>query len=840
MYHEIDFTRTEIGFKVAQSHETLPVADKTTFHFGDSMNLTAPQGRRTASPIQLAVFALLAGISAAHAQTTPAAPAAAPAPTSTASSDSNAIPEVFVTATKRSTSLQKTPVAITALNAAALEDAHVQTIQDVVNLVPGFQATGQGDHGVITMTLRGIGNDSAKTEYADPEVATFVDGIYAPRPEGASALLFDLEAIEVLRGPQGTLWGRNSSVGAVNMQTAKPILGERTGSVEMGVGDYKRLGTRGAINIPLGETAALRIAAVHEQHDGYVDYQTLPVIPLASQRAAFIAGGGKAADFQAINPNLFITGGPKYNAQDQSAVRISLLWKPTNELKWNLAYEHFADRGTPNINLMQTPRAGQDLRSALVDTAPFVKRDADAFRSRLEYKINDRMLATYIAGYSKFDGASNFDQDGGVQVPTSFNTGATYQANNTIASHYTNYSHEFELQSTGAQEVDWQLGAYYAAEKNSIRFDIPIFNGTQQGTVGWQGSFIQPKETVESKAAFGQATWNVNDSTHLTGGLRYTSDKRTNEGGNGYTWNGSTTVPQVPLSGSIDPRIPGQGYSPGVPSNDGEFTGNKVTGLLRAGFDIDRNNMVYASVSTGYKSGGLQDGGKHYGAETLTNYEIGSKSTLMGGSVTINNALYYEKFKDFQFSAPVTNPDGTRGLATNNAEGATVYGLESEIAVKLTRDDKLQLALAFTHAKLGHLIGGSNDYTLPACAVPGISTCLDVTGNRMPHTPSFSAQVQYQHVFRFDDGATLTPRASVHYETATWLSVFNLGEGDRQKAYTRGDIGLRYSHNKWWVDAFVRNVSDTNTKTSASNSFGPWTAQYLPPRTIGINTGIDF
>lgn len=796
------------------------------------MTTSVPKGRRVRTPIQLAVLALLAGMNAAHAQV----PVAPPGP----AADSTVIPEVIVTATKRSTSLQRTPVAITALNAAALEDAHVQTIQDVVNLVPGFQATGQGDHGVITMTLRGIGNDSAKTEYADPEVATFVDGIYSPRPEGASALLFDLNAIEVLRGPQGTLWGRNSSVGAVNMQTAKPILGDRSGSVEAGIGDYKRLGARGAINIPLGDTAALRIAFVHEQHDGYVDFQKLPVIALASQRAAFLAGGGQLANFQPINPNLFVTGGPKYSAQDQSALRVSLLWQPTAEWKWNLAYEKFADRGTPYMNLMQSPRAGEKLWSALIDTAPFVRRDTDSFRSRLEYKVSDAMLATYIAGYSRFDGSSNFDQDGGVGVPTSFATGAGYQANNTAASHYTNYSHELELQSVGTQQIDWQLGLYYAAENNSIRFDIPIFNGTQQGTVNWQGSFIQPKETVASSAAFGQATWNASNSLHLTGGLRYTRDKRTNVGGNAYTWNYDATVPQVPLSGSIDPRIPGQGYSPGSPSNDGEFTGSKITGLARIAYDIGRSNMVYASVSTGYKSGGLQDGGRHYGSETLTNYEIGSKSTLMGGSLSLNNAFFYEKFKDFQFSAPVTNPDGTRGLATNNAEGATVYGFETELAAKLTRDDKLQLSMALTHAKLGHLIGGSNDYALPVCTVPGISTCLDVTGNTMPHTPKFSAQVQYQHVFRLADGATLTPRISTHYETETWLSVFNLGDGDKQKAYTRSDIGLRYSHNKWWVDAFARNVGNVNIKTSAGNSGGPWVAQYLPPRTIGINTGMDF
>ncbi len=800
--------------------------------------------QRASTPIHFAVLVLIAGAaSAAQAQNTATADnqKTSAAQTAAADKDSTKIQEVLVTGTKRTTSLQRTPVAITALSASALEDAHVQTIQDVVNLVPGFQATGQGDHGVITMTLRGVGNDSAKTEYADPEVASFVDGIYSPRPEGATALLFDLEAIEVLRGPQGTLWGRNSTVGAVNMQTAKPELRIQSGSVEAGIGNYNRLGGRAAFNLPLSDNAALRIAAVHEQHDGYVNYQTLPVISLASQKAAFLAGGGKAADFQPINPNLFVTGGPKYGAQEQTAVRMSLLWQIAPELKWNLSYEKFADRGTPSMNLMQTPRSGQDLWSALIDTAPFVKRDADVLRSRLEYRLNDALSLSYTAGVARFSGSSNFDQDGGVAIPTSFATGAGYQANNTVSSNYFNHSHEVALQSLGKREVDWQLGAYYAAEKNDIRFDIPIFNGTQQGTVGWQGSFIQPKETVASSAAFGQATWNVDDAFHVTGGLRYTSDKRTNEGGNGYTWNYSTTVPQTPLNPNIDPRIPGQGYSPGNPSNDGVFSGSKVTGLIRLSYDLDKNNMVYGSASTGYKSGGLQDGGKTYGAETLTSYEFGSKSNFMNGSLRVNNSAYYMDFKDFQFSSPVTNPDGTRGLATSNAEGAKIYGFESEIAARLTADDRLQLTLAFTHATLGKLIGGTNDYALPVCKVPGISTCLDVTGNTMPHAPNFAAQLQYQHTFHLADGARLTPRISAHYETDTWLSVFNLGDGDKQKAYGRADIGLRYEATKsWWLDLYVRNVGDSNIKTSAGNSGGAWVAQYLPPRTIGANIGYNF
>ncbi|MDQ8047477.1 Plug domain-containing protein [Luteibacter sp.] len=123
---------------------------------------------------------------------------------------------VSVSATKRDTPLQKTPVAVTAIAVDTLDRERVMTVQDLTKLVPGLQGTSQGDHGVVTLTLRGIGNDSAKTEYADPEVATFVDGVYAPRAEAASGLLLDMDGVEVLRGPQGTLWGRNSTAGAIS------------------------------------------------------------------------------------------------------------------------------------------------------------------------------------------------------------------------------------------------------------------------------------------------------------------------------------------------------------------------------------------------------------------------------------------------------------------------------------------------------------------------------------------------------------------------------------------------------------------------------------------------
>ena len=789
---------------------------------------------------------MLAATASAQAQTVAPSAAASAA----AAADSSMLQEVTVTATKRSTTLQTTPLAVTAIGAAELDKAHVQTVADLVHLAPSFQATTEGDHGVITMTMRGIGNDSAKTEYADPEVALFVDGIYAPRAEGAASLLFDMDAIEVLRGPQGTLWGRNSTVGAVNMKTAKPELSGDFGSVEGGIGSYNRYGARAAFNFVLADNFAMRAAFVHEQHDGYVDYQAAPKISLADQHAAadpYIAAFNTAHPdhpiaFQPIDPNTYVQGGPKYNSQDQTAARLSFLWKPTRDITWNASYEKFMDRGTPDMNLMQTPRAGEKFWSALISVAPSLHRDVNTFRSHVDWNLSDYLQLNYTAGYSDFKGSGDFDQSGGATVPTSFTTGATVQDDRTNWSHYKNWSHELQLQSQGKHDVDWILGLYYAAEDNGIRFDIPITNGTSEGTIGWQGSFVQPKETVQSEAVFGQATWNLGDALHLTAGARFTSDDRKNEGGINWGW-GSTTVddgvPQLRLDPGSDAGAPGSGFTAG--HNDGHYTGTKATWLGRVNYDLSKTAMLYGSVSTGYKSGGLQDGGRHYGPETLVNYEVGSKNTLFNGSVNWNNSLYYEDFKDFQFSAPVTNPDGTHSLATGNVQGAKVYGAETELTAKITKDDLLQFSAAYEHTRLGYLLAGSNDYSLPTCPDPKISTCLDVTGHQLPHAPKGSLQFQYEHTFRFASGAKLQPRVNFHYETGSWLSVFNLGEGDRQKAYTRSDVGLRYQAAKdWYVDAFVQNVEDGRIKTNAQNSFGTWQSQYMAPRTFGVNAGFEF
>ena len=298
------------------------------------------------------------------------------------------------------------------------------------------------------------------------------------------------------------MWGRNSTAGVVNFETGKPDLSGFYGNAQIEAGNYSHVGTRATVNLPISRPSP---CAWRWRRNSTTATWTTRTRPSScprwrSSRPPTWPAAARLATFQPINPSDYVTGGDKYNAQDQTAARVSALWQPSDAFNWNLSYEYFRDRGTPSMSLMQHPREGQDFWSALIDTAPYLKRDSHTVRSRMDFKIGDSMELSYIAGFNRFSGKSNYDQDNGVQVPTSFTTGATYQADRTNYSNYTSSSHELDLKSTGDNTVDWILGAYYAAEDNNIRFDIPILNGTPQGTVSWQGSFVQPKETVDSTA----------------------------------------------------------------------------------------------------------------------------------------------------------------------------------------------------------------------------------------------------------------------------------------------------------------------------------------------------
>ena len=800
------------------------------------------------------------------------------APTQTAQADTGQIQEIVVTATKRETSLERTPIAISAFSQDQLNKQQVKDVTGLADFVPSLHFAQQGDQDAILLTLRGIGNDSAYTEVADPEVAIYVDGIYSPRAQGASVLMYDMERVEVLRGPQGTLFGRNATVGAVSLITAKPTLDKFYGSVEAVGGSYSRFGVRGMVNVPVTDTFAVRAAFITDRHDGYIDYQQAPNLP-------------------GVNPAAFVTSGKKYYAGDQQSARVSALWKPSDRFSWNLSGEYYKDTGSPILSLLQTPRAGQKFWSALVDTAPQQDRHSWSIRSNMTYGITDHIALAYIAGYSRISGGGDSDADAGALPPTLNPDGTTnfvqsaFGENQTVNSSYEFYSHEVQLKSTGTNKIDWILGGYYSHEVNKIRFDVDNRNGYRDGTAAFIGSFIQAGRTIQSRAAFGQAVWHVNDWINLTGGIRYTSDEKQDKGGRNITGscgyaNGAAdpTCANEPGIFGVDPNATGQellnylnangGTFYGISNNDVKGKWDKVTWLARADANVTDSTLVYASVSTGFKSGNIEDGGRTANPETLTNYEVGSKTRLFGGHATLNLAAYYEDFKGYQVNQAINvrNEAGdvvASSIVTTNAKGAKAYGFEAELSANITPRDHLQLSSSVQKTKLDQLLtldgrlyaGPPSDGSDPQKDIENLQ------GNELAHAPRFSATAIYSHDFLLPNGATLSPRATLHYETRSWLSYFdgddasryvepathvngNYGTGfDKQKAYAKVDLAMSYTapSGGYSVEAFGLNVTDKRIRTSASVS-GPnngglpavFLSNYEAPRTWGVRVKANF
>lgn len=811
-----------------------------------------------------ALAACLFSVSAAHAQEAAVPQAAAPqaaAPVTVSDGD------IIVTATRRETTLQSTPIAISAFSQDTLTKNGVKDVTDLARFVPSLQFNQQGDQSAVLLTLRGIGNDSAYTEVADPEVAIYVDGIYSPRSQGASVLMYDMERVEVLRGPQGTLFGRNATVGALSLISAKPRLGVFEGNVEVTAGNYDRFGVRGAINIPVTDTLAFRVAFVSDRHDGYADYQPAP-------------------DVAGINKSAFVTSGKKYYAADQRSGRVSMLWQPGERFSWNLSGEAFWDDGAPVIGLLQTPRAGTRRWSTLSDTAPDTDRYSVAVRSTMNYDVTDGIQLSYIAGWSRIGGSTRTDADAGALPPTGevdasgndLPLGA-FNENATVWSRYDFQSHELQLKSSGDNAIDWILGAYYSHEKNKIRFDIDQRNGYRDGTFSWAGSFIQADRQIDSRAAFGQAVWHAADWLRVTGGLRYTSDKKKDVGGRNVMFDHCPdTLPADACQGGIFGAYPGAtaaelvdllpGYA--ISSNDVKGKWDKLTYLARVDADIAADTLGYASISTGFKSGNIQDNAGLTDPETLTNYEVGLKTRMFDRRLTLNLAAYYSDFKGYQVNQAVTFRDDEGNvirsqMITQNAKGAKAYGLEAEMSAALTGNDRLNLSATLQKTRLedlesvdGRLYDGSKQ-----------SSIVQLRGNELAHAPRFSATASYEHDFVLASGARITPRVTTHYETRSWLSYFN-GDAnpfvnandpddnmpdrgtngtswDKQKAYFRSDASIRFTtaDDKYTVEAFVQNIENGHIRTGAGAFGAPrydpvFLSNLQPPRTWGLRARASF
>lgn len=697
--------------------------------------------------------------------------------------------EVVVTAQRRSENLQKTPLTLSAVTGEKLESQGVKMVVDIANQVPSLQITSSGA-GSAQIFLRGIGSTNT-TEVGDPAVAYHIDGIYIARSTSVGALFYDVDRVEVLRGPQGTLYGRNATAGAINVITRSPKFDyEANGAIE--VGNYGALTTSGMVNIPVSETIAVRAAFQQSRHDGYV--------------VALNKGPG--------------TGGNDRYDQDDKSARVQVLWKPSDifSLKLGTDYLHQGGAGGGDQAYGSTRQTGDPWTC---NCSTNLYRNNKFFGAQAEANLDLEFgTLTYLGGYN----FSRLDRSG--------ENAATGAPNFFKGKDYT-WSHELRLGGkTGA--LDWVVGLYRFTEDNNV--DFRVFLATNSYL-----SFIQPKVTAESWAAFGQGTYAVTDRFRVTGGLRYTEDQKARDGGT-YLTNGVGAITSTVVRNLADAKWDALNWKVGVD------------------FDLTPDSMFYANIATGYKAGGYYDGvgANTYEPEEITSYEAGVKNRFFDNRLQLNASAFLYAYRDFQVSA-IGNIAGQNATVTLNADEAEVYGVEFETNLVLTENDRLDASLSWLHAEytdfvlpLGDAFANNNaNASIAACYTANYAAAAprstDFSGCRMARTPEWTINLGYQHAWNLESGAKLTGRIQTHYETSKNLEYHGFAQ-NKEGAFTKSDVSLTYasSDDRWSLQGYVRNIEDEAIRTASSpnstagvstNGTGEF---YAPPRTYGLRLGVTF
>jgi iron complex outermembrane receptor protein len=756
--------------------------------------------------------------------------------------------EVIVTATRRATDLQETPLAITAFSQEMLDENHVVSLLDIRGLVPNLQFFENGDHAVPLIFIRGLGTRN-QTEAGDQGIAFYSDGVFAARSQGTTVMLYDLERIEVLRGPQGTLFGRNSTGGAIALHTAKPSTDGFDASGELTTGTDDLLGFRGMVNVPVTDTWALRVAAAKDEQEGRTDF----------------APG-----------NEFETN-RKYGTVDLSSFRVSSMFEPTDNISWFLAYENFRNQGTGDVGSIDFDNRVNDA------TAPGnLDLDSDNFRTRLDVGLGKGYTASYIGGYSEFDQSQLYGN------------GAQGDSRNTVYSTYEGTQHELQLTSPSDQRFYWTAGLFYFKEENSIRFDMlhTSWGFTEQDTPPTEGNvlstFVQPNRSLESESVYGQGTFSITDALRLTAGARYIDDTRKDEGGRSIDCT-------FGLVGELPDNIAAQASDLNGNQgcffrqyNDMEGSWTKTTWMVRGEYDLSDSTLLYLSYATGWKSGVLQDG-MGFSAlddgtgnldfsrnnsllqdpEEVKSTELGIKTDFEDWRLSAN--LFYMDFTDMQITGAVIDPVTGRSTLTNtNAGGATIQGVELEGSVALfDAAGRLDVTLAYLDATYDEFLGNESNFgdargriwndcglgVEPSGAC--VDNVFDFAGNSLPYAPEYQATLAYTHTFPLANGASIVPRIRASYFDDWFLGWENRtdrppgtlgptdpGENDFgvQPSYTIVDLSLGYhsANGQWLAEAFVTNATDEEVKTEAFYGAPVTFYKWGEPRQTGVRVGYRY
>jgi len=716
----------------------------------------------------------------------------APPPSAAETQGDAVLGEIIVTAQKRAENLQDVPIAVTAFTGDVLAERGVTDAQSLARLVPNV--TFSDKNGEARISLRGLGFDNLWGTSAEPRVAYHVDGYYLSQSADIGGTFFDIERIEVNRGPQGTLFGRNAVGGTVNLITRDPT-DQLSGYLNAEVGNYQTANTDGAISGPLGHGVSARIAFQTRNHSGY-DYNVTNQVDVNNLSTQAFRGKLK---FDKSSSFTIVLSTDYFRERDRiGGILIGLNNPQTTQT-------------LPSENLGGIARDG-DPRHDYSDTLPSTKRTSYGFGLDAKLDIGNGFSLTSLTSYrqSKYYYAVDIDLS---SIPLIF-------AENWIESKQ--FSEELRL-SKDFERGNLVVGAYFFGEnyfaKAQVPLDIVLFGGPYGGGL-LTGIDFGGHTRTRAVAGFGQFTYQLSDSTKLIAGARYSLERKRKRG----------EYFAIDLATSFDP---GREFMSPTGTTSDSVTYHNFSPRVTLEQKIGPNQLLYATYAKGFKTGGYNLGQVQagYKPESLTDYEVGFKLGFLDRKVRLNGAAFYYSYKNIQ----VPKTEFSTSFIVN-AASAKIYGAELELTAVPTRGLELDASAAVLKTKFTSF--ESEDPSRPALGV------IDLVGNRLPNAPKYTLSYGAQYTFDTSIGAIIV-RGDGQTISQVYFDQFNVAPNS-EKSYTvlNASIAWKDIHERFSVTAFVRNLTDGLNKNGAFVYGGfvgyPLTGNYNPPRTFGVRFGVNF
>lgn len=778
------------------------------------------------------------------------------------------IEEIVVTAERREESLQDVSISVSAFNEAALELGGIDDVGRLELLVPGLNYAFAGND--AKFNVRGANSTNTFGDNSSI-VGAFVDGVYQQRASQQTRAFFDVANVEFLRGPQGTLYGRNTFAGALNVYTNSADTEEVSGAVELSRQAFDRVRTEGFINLPISDTFALRLAAFSDKSDGYI-----------------------------VN-----TAGPDIGAQDDKGYRLSATWRPTDTLELIARYQDVSEDGneaglfgytflcrnvTPegltdafgSVRDCANPVRGSGARGTAANGPggdPYViaqdyirpvDLSDESFNLTINYDAGPVIIKS-ITAFNDYRNDINFD----------FDFSPTPNSNGGYLEESEGFSQEFQISSNGDGKLQWTAGAYYSditdyssfyiyqqtARDDSTRPTITVPQGTFTQLIGTDivsdatvlGGFFANAVEIDTEyfGVFAQGEFSVNDSLRLIAGIRYNDEsKDATCGGSNFSGdtNGDGTVDRVvnvlpgvagssPLvlpTNAIDVFSYNCGASDAITSantlqpTDRQPDFDNITWRAGVEYDLNEDTMLYVNGSTGYLSGSSSTTTTTDEQESQV-IELGFRSILADGTLQLNGAFHITEYTNLLTQRQRIDPVSQIAITfSDNGGDIEAYGVELD-AIWIPADAwTVSAQLAYLNSEFG-TYGQSNPYQLFRGQVQSF---IDVAGEQTPWSPELTLGGSVAYRFDLADSGSLTPYLQTYYSDGYNTSnLLAIDPSHDQASYTKTDFRLIWNSadERYGIEAFVENIEDEAVLARGNNNSDDVVqTSYLYPRNYGV------